>query len=235
MDVVAIGTKGAKIEPKGLAHLRAPRWLLALDADADEEADVWREYSGRVKRIRPLVGNDLTDMHNEGGDLRAWIEYHLESDARLDAIEAKQRDNEERLGELIGGDDEPGLAVRYQVNVMVHHEPEDRAPVIYEDNPTYVNLVGRVEHLARSLRAARLRIEKLDRSPERDRQLSAEVRRLSGPFDKHYPGPDGAEPELEHFRWLLEELRVSLFAQELGTSEPVSPKRLEKRWREIVR
>jgi hypothetical protein len=104
VDVVAIGTKAAKAEPKGLAHLLgAPRWLLALDADADEEADVWAQYSGRVKRIRPLAGNDLTDMHNEGGDLRAWVEYHLDTGARLDAIEAKQRGNEQqRLDELKG-------------------------------------------------------------------------------------------------------------------------------------
>ena len=37
-------------------------------------------------------------------------------------------------------------------------------------------------------------------------------------------------PELAHFRWMIEELRVSLFAQELGTSIPVSPQRLDKQW-----
>jgi ATP-dependent helicase HrpA len=42
------------------------------------------------------------------------------------------------------------------------------------------------------------------------------------------------EPEMEGFRWRLEELRVSLFAQELRTPEPVSVKRLEKRWAEIA-
>jgi len=46
------------------------------------------------------------------------------------------------------------------------------------------------------------------------------------------------EPEkrelLEEFRWLLEEWRVSLFAQPLGTQEPVSLKRLEARWKELV-
>jgi len=41
-------------------------------------------------------------------------------------------------------------------------------------------------------------------------------------------------PLLTAFRWQLEELRVSLYAQELKTPEPVSVKRLEKRWAEIV-
>jgi len=79
VDVVAIGTKGAKAEPRGLAHLvGASRWLLALDADAEPEAEVWSEYSARVHRIRPLTGNDITDFHQAGGDLRAWVEHHLE-------------------------------------------------------------------------------------------------------------------------------------------------------------
>ncbi|MCB1629623.1 MAG: DUF3418 domain-containing protein, partial [Xanthomonadales bacterium] len=38
------------------------------------------------------------------------------------------------------------------------------------------------------------------------------------------------EPALEEFRWLLEELRVGLFAQELRTPMPVSVKRLQKIW-----
>ena len=39
-----------------------------------------------------------------------------------------------------------------------------------------------------------------------------------------------ADPFLEEFRWLLEELRVALFAQELKTPSPVSVKRLQKMW-----
>jgi hypothetical protein len=98
VDVVAVGTKAAKAEPKGLAHLlEASRWLLALDRDAEAEAETWAEYSGRVRRIRPLEGNDLTDFHNAGGDLRAWIEYHLGTDGRLDALEAALTETETRL------------------------------------------------------------------------------------------------------------------------------------------
>jgi ATP-dependent helicase HrpA len=39
---------------------------------------------------------------------------------------------------------------------------------------------------------------------------------------------------LQEYRWMLEEFRVSLFAQELGTAFPVSEKRLKKKWREIL-
>jgi hypothetical protein len=102
VDVVAIGTKGAKIEPKGLAHLKAPRWLVALDNDADEKAREWIAYTARAKRIRPMEGNDVTDFHAAGGDLRSWILHHLEADA-LERSEAL----------LSGGLEAPGARDRY--------------------------------------------------------------------------------------------------------------------------
>jgi ATP-dependent helicase HrpA len=43
------------------------------------------------------------------------------------------------------------------------------------------------------------------------------------------------EPALTEFRWLLEELKVSLFAQELRTPSPVSYKRLERAWADLAR
>ena len=42
------------------------------------------------------------------------------------------------------------------------------------------------------------------------------------------------DAELATFRWMLEEFRVSLFAQELGTIIPVSAKRLEKHWANVM-
>ena len=42
------------------------------------------------------------------------------------------------------------------------------------------------------------------------------------------------DPQLELYRWMLEEFRVSLFAQQLGTSLTVSAKRLEKQWNKVV-
>ena len=41
------------------------------------------------------------------------------------------------------------------------------------------------------------------------------------------------DPRLDEIRWQLEELRVSHFAQQIGTAYPVSIKRIEKRWREL--
>ncbi len=87
VDVVAIGSKGAKIALPFLAYLAgAARWLVAMDNDADDQANEWGAYSARVRRARPLQGNDLTDFYQAGGDLRAWVTFHLE---HLDAQAAR--------------------------------------------------------------------------------------------------------------------------------------------------
>ncbi len=93
-----------------------------------------------------------------------------------------------------------------------------------------------VAHLPRYLKALRLRIEKQASNPERDGKNAASVGLLwqnwEAAMDKQRKLA-GASQALQDFRWLVEELRVSLFAQELKTPFPVSIKRLEKIWGEI--
>ena len=81
VDVVATGSATTRPAPEFLAHLAgASRWLVALDQDkaGDAGAVWWDDFSQRVRRVRPLQGNDLTDFYLAGGDLRTWITYHLE-------------------------------------------------------------------------------------------------------------------------------------------------------------
>ncbi len=85
-------------------------------------------------------------------------------------------------------------------------------------------------HLERYLRAAARRLEKLPADPARDRHLAASIRS----FRDRYARESVRRPrdaELVRFRWHIEELCVSLFAQELGTSVKVSPERLERMWK----
>jgi ATP-dependent helicase HrpA len=72
--------------------------------------------------------------------------------------------------------------------------------------------------------------------PARDAQRLAELRPLEQRWLRMLADRKGvADARLEEFRWLLEELRVSLFAQELRTPQPVSVKRLEKAWDQLLR
>jgi ATP-dependent helicase HrpA len=88
-------------------------------------------------------------------------------------------------------------------------------------------------HLPRYLRAITLRLTKLRQAPDRDRQRRGDIIRLWEACQRQLERnarQERHDPELIRFRWLLEELRVSQFAQELKTIAPVSVKRLEEQW-----
>ena len=91
-----------------------------------------------------------------------------------------------------------------------------------------------LQHLPRYLKAVTLRLDKLRADPVRDAQRLAELRPLEQRYLRkvieHRGAPDA---RLAEYRWLLEELRVSLFAQELRTPQPVSAKRLDKVWAQL--
>jgi ATP-dependent helicase HrpA len=92
----------------------------------------------------------------------------------------------------------------------------------------------RLQHLPRYLKAIVLRLEKLRADPERDAARLAELKPQEQRYWRLLAERKGATDErMEDFRWLLEELRVSLFAQELRTPQPVSVKRLDKAWTQL--
>lgn len=99
------------------------------------------------------------------------------------------------------------------------------------DTP-YVQLA----HFPRYLKGIALRIDKLKADPARDAKQSGELLPLVQQYQRAVSQRGGvADPRLAEFRWLLEELRISLFAQELRTPMPVSVKRLHKVWESMQR
>ncbi|MBF4563194.1 ATP-dependent RNA helicase HrpA [Microbacterium sp. VKM Ac-2870] len=99
--------------------------------------------------------------------------------------------------------------------------------------PDFVSRTGleRLRHLPRYLQAALDRVRTLADNPGRDRQRMTEFERAAALYaDAGGTAPLAldAPPHLVHARWLLEEYRVSLFAQSLGTAEQVSLPRISK-------
>ncbi len=87
----------------------------------------------------------------------------------------------------------------------------------------------RLQHVPRYLRAINLRIEKLRTNPARDALCMAQMQPLTQAWQKLFQAQQrNNNPHVDEFGWLLQELRVSLFAQELKTPVIVSVKRLEK-------
>jgi ATP-dependent helicase HrpA len=96
---------------------------------------------------------------------------------------------------------------------------------------------GRLQHYPRYLEGMRIRLDRLRANPAADLKRLAEI----APFWNRYtafttrdkqPAHDPAA--LANYRWMVEEFRISLFAQELGTSAPASAKRLDAQWQRVL-
>ncbi len=91
-----------------------------------------------------------------------------------------------------------------------------------------------LQHFARYLKAITLRLDKYRADPARDASRLAELRPQEQRYWRLVAERKGAvDARMQEFRWLLEELRVSFFAQELRTPQPVSVKRLDKAWAQL--
>jgi ATP-dependent helicase HrpA len=106
--------------------------------------------------------------------------------------------------------------------------------------PGFVSATGarRLPDVLRYLRAAEQRLEKLPASPGRDHDWMLRVQDVQAAYERLLDErpPGGADAEaLERIRWMIEELRVSLFAEALGTPRPVSEKRIYRAMDELPR
>jgi ATP-dependent helicase HrpA len=96
---------------------------------------------------------------------------------------------------------------------------------------------AQLQHVPRYLEACRVRIQRAQSNPPGDLRKLAELQPL---WQRYVAHTALAEPPrhdralLAQYRWLIEEFRVSLFAQELRTPVPVSAKRLDALWRDVL-
>ncbi|MCS7222473.1 MAG: ATP-binding protein [Anaerolineae bacterium] len=125
--------------------LQMPRW----EREARERV---RALDREVTNF--AVGSLFDELRKKYADLAEVVDY----------LNAVQRDVVENVRDFLRPEEPPSSDTsgppipyplirpsslrRYQVNVLVDHSASKGAPVIYEDNPTYQNLLGRVEHLA---------------------------------------------------------------------------------------
>lgn len=95
----------------------------------------------------------------------------------------------------------------------------------------------RLGHYPRYLQALEQRLDRLEGQYQRERQQTLTVKALTEPLWQRLKPEQVADPAtlpaLVEYRWMLEEYRVSIFAQTLGTALPVSEKRLKAQWRDI--
>jgi len=197
---------------------------LALKLNAVMPAERLRTDLAAAIVDRAFIGEDEPPR-----DRKAFDEQKKRAKARLPAVtEAAVRyaaaiaDAAQELGQVLARSGALGRItqeVKAQRDRMVYPGFVARTP--WE----------RLEHIPRYLRGYALRLEKYRASPERDAKHAASVQGLWDDYAARAEAAAQAErasPRLEEYRWLIEELRVSLFAQELRTPFPVSAKRLAK-------
>jgi len=153
------------LEPEEFTKLPADEQKALADAMDDMQEQLqgfaagvprWRkETRERLKALDQEVSREevsrlmepLLKLYPEGGEVRRWLEA-----VRDDVVEQVHlfRDDEEDedgdVHQIVA--QEPVSIKRYAVNVLVDHGKSEGAPVVYEDNPVFTNIIGRIEHVA---------------------------------------------------------------------------------------
>ncbi len=170
----------------------------------DELPRTQKEYEVQLKRARtrrPAVSEAASRLFAEIAG-----EYHRTS---------------LKLGEAKGSLARPVADIRVQLSRLVYKN--------YFSETPWVQLA----HLPRYLKAMQVRLDKYPRDPERDARHAVNIAEWWKRYEERLAQQRKAgnvDSALAEFRWRLEELRVSLYAQELKTPYPVSVKRLQKLW-----
>jgi ATP-dependent helicase HrpA len=176
---------------------------------------------------------------------RAFGNEPLPSDAR--SFQARLDDGRPRLVLIAHEVARQAGVVLAEYQAAQRKLKDSRAPKELADDITaqLQRLVGKrflattpwaaLQHLPRYLKGITLRLDKWRTDPARDTARLAELRPLEQRWARRLAERKGQpDARLDEYRWLLEELRVSLFAQELRTPQPVSGKRLDKAWAQIT-
>ena len=145
-----------------------------------------------------------------------------------------------RLFGVKGGIESAFMSATTDREVAIAYAASAGAGFIFEIKQGMIDRGADIEWLSqypRYMKALRTRLERLRGQYEKDRKNMATLAALQAPLDQALQ----ARPALlslcapaRDFRWMLEEFRVSLFAQNLGTRRAVSAKRLQEQWQAVA-
>jgi len=233
---------------------RLIRLVMARDFKSyrrDLPVNVQGEIVYRALAQHPLLDPDLV----AGRDLREDLLDRIVMTVFLEGREPLRSSTafEARVAELRGGIGLPAQEISRHVQTALERLgriqaalPKAAAPAAADIRAQLAWLVPagfllttpgeRLREYSRYLQAIEQRLEKLGRDPRRDAQLAAEIAPIETRYRNRVKAERGLRPPGDdEFRWMLEEFRVSLFAQQLGTRARISARRLEDAWIERER
>ncbi|MBY6062444.1 ATP-dependent RNA helicase HrpA [Microbacterium esteraromaticum] len=209
------------------SHLTAPE-KLALAASP------YASVAALIEDSRVAVVRALIEQHLPGGVTRNQAEY-----TRVrDAVNAELVDSLFACVSLVARiltksrDVERGIKAQNSL-ALLGPLNDIRTQLAGLIRPGFVSSTGveRLNHLPRYLDGMLDRLKTLSNEPGKDRTRMTEYERMQKAFEDAggtIPLPADAPAALVEVRWLLEEYRISVFAQRLGTAQPVSPQRIMK-------
>ncbi len=188
-----------------------------IDAAVDRTFIRQGDFPRRREQFRHILAENRTQLIAYASDICEVLERILESYRRV----RKRLDESISLSWI-----EPAVDIQDQLSALIYKGFVSKTPSRWLDRfPAYMEAID-------------IRLDALDRAPDKDRRRRAEFLPLWEKY-KHMPAHrehvENYELRREEIRWLLEELRVSLFAQSLGTMEKVSIKRLETRMEAVLK
>jgi len=202
----------------------------ALALRGPASADDWKEDLITAIADRAFIGDDelprgATSFEDLKQRARTRLPAVREAACRLFAAIAEEYQRvQQKLEAMARSFPQPATEVRAQLARLVFKGFLSATP--WE----------RLHDLPRYLNAARLRLDKYAHDPGRDQRHAANISELWRRYEERAAKQrrtGATDARLENFRWRIEELRVSLYAQELKTPYPVSFKRLDKLWAQI--
>ncbi|HEX2830635.1 MAG TPA: ATP-dependent RNA helicase HrpA [Burkholderiales bacterium] len=219
---IALKEQMKQLEKGSVGFLQSALQLRSVAAADDLREDLINAIADRAFLADDPMPRSQKAFEAQRGRARTRLPAVTEAATRLFAqiAEEYQRVNA-RLAGAKGPLSRPAADVRAQLSRLVYKGFFSATP--WEQ----------LSQLPRYLKAMELRLDKYGNNPERDAKHTQSIADLTKRLDDRIESQRKAgvaDPRLDEFRWALEELRVSLFAQELRTPYPVSYKRLEKMW-----
>jgi ATP-dependent helicase HrpA len=217
----------------------------------DLPVNVQGEIVYRALAAHPLLNPDLA----AGRDLREDLLDRIVMSVFLEGREPLRSGAafEARIAELRGGLGLPAQEISRHVQNALERLARIQSALTKADAPAAADIRSqlawlvpagfllttpgeRLREFPRYFQAIEQRLEKLGRDPRRDAQLAGEIAPLETRYRNRVKAERGLRPPGDdEFRWMLEEFRVSLFAQQLGTRARISARRLEDAWAERER
>ncbi|MEO8064421.1 MAG: ATP-dependent RNA helicase HrpA [Pseudomonadota bacterium] len=217
----------------------------------DLPVNVQGEMAYRALSAHPLLNTDLV----AGRDLRDDLLDRIAMTVFLAGREPlrSEADFDERIATSRGGIGLPAQEIARSVQSSLERLFRIQSALAKAPKPTADDIRSqlawlvpagfllltpwhRLQEFPRFLQAIEQRLEKAARDPRRDAQLAAEIAPLETRYRAQVKAERGLKPPTQdEYRWMLEEFRVSLFAQQLKTRMPISARRLDDAWTERER